>query len=348
MITSEFSSANLIIEMIALFFVAVPRELASTICQDLGGRNAEKSNQNVRVKTRNVALMEGLVAGAFFGTAAIFIRLLPNIDSFSLALWRLIIACVALMVIVRILKKPFQFDLVKKYAKDLAVLSVFLGLHFIFFISSVKDTTILNATVLVNTTPVFSMFVSAFIFKLRPSRFTLAGLILSFVGVCVIAYAETLGTYSSSGGAAMHSSLKGDLEAVAAAFVESFYLNYGRKVRSQMNILSTMVPIYAFAAVVVAVLVLPFSGAPLSFPLDPSAIGLVIALGIIPTATAHTLYFSSLSHLKSFETATLALLEPVGATVLGAIIFREFPAVAFVLGASFILFGIVLIVRNKE
>jgi len=130
--------------------------------------------------------------------------------------------------------------------------------------------------------------------------------------------------------------------------VESFYLNYGRRVRSHMNILSTMVPIYAFAAVVVAVLVLPFSGTPLSLPLNLGALGLVIALGIIPTATAHTLYFSSLSHLKSFETATLALLEPVGATILGAIIFREFPATAFVLGASFILFGIVLIVRNKE
>jgi drug/metabolite transporter (DMT)-like permease len=293
-------------------------------------------------------LVEGLIAGASFGTAAIFIRLLPNVDSFSLAFWRLVIACIALIAIVRILRKPFRLDLIRKYGKDLAILSVFLGLHFIFFISSVKDTTILNATVLVNTTPIFSMFVSAFMFKLRPSRFALTGLVLSFLGLIVIAYAETLRVGVGVSGTGVHPSPKGDLEAVAAAVVESFYLNYGRKVRVQMDILSIMVPIYAFAAVVVAVLVFPLSGTGFSLPLDLTAILLVIALGIIPTATAHTLYFSSLSHLKSYETATLALLEPVGATILGILIFREFPAAAFVLGASFTLLGMVLIVRNKE
>jgi drug/metabolite transporter (DMT)-like permease len=299
------------------------------------------------VKTRNVALVEGLVAGAFFGTAAIFIRLLPNIDSFSIAFWRLVIACVALITIIRLLRKPLRLDLIRKHARGLAILSVFLGLHFIFFISSVKDTTILNATVLVNTTPIFSMFVSAFLFKLRPSRFALMGLFLSFLGIVVIAYAETLKAGVPTAGAVIHPSPKGDLEAVAAAIVESFYLNYGRKVRVQMDILSIMVPIYAFAALLVALLVFPVTGTGFSLPLDLTAVFLVIALGIIPTATAHTLYFSSLSHLKSFETATLALLEPVGATILGFLVFREFPAPVFILGASFILLGIVLIVRNK-
>lgn len=304
-------------------------------------------NDSLRGRTRNVALTEGLIAGACFGTAAIFIRLLPNLDSFSIAFWRLVIACAALILIVRILRKPFQLDRIRRYAKDLAFLSVFLGLHFVFFISSVKDTTILNATVLVNTTPIFSMFVSAFLFRIKPSRFALAGLAVSFIGVTVIAYAETLKIGVPTSASAMHPSLKGDLEAVAAALVESFYLNYGRKVRVQMDILSIMVPIYAFAAVVIAVLVYPVTGAGFSLPTDLGAAGFLVALGIIPTATAHTLYFSSLSHLRSFETATLALLEPVGATVLGIAIFGELPAFAFVLGAALILSGIVLIIRNR-
>ncbi len=268
-------------------------------------------------------------------------------DSFSLAFWRLVIACVALTVLVRVLRKPFQLDQIRKYAKDLAFLSVFLGLHFVFFISAVKDTTILNATVLVNTTPIFSMLVSAFLFKIKPSRFALAGLALSFMGIIVIGYAETLKVGLPTAAAAMHPSLKGDLEAVAAAVVEAFYLNYGKKVRAQMDILSIMVPIYAFAAVAITILVYPLTSVGFSLPPDLTAVMFIIALGIIPTATAHTLYFSSLSHLRSFETATLALLEPVGATILGIIIFRELPALAFVLGAAFILSGIVLIIRNR-
>ncbi|MDI6805770.1 MAG: EamA family transporter, partial [Candidatus Bathyarchaeia archaeon] len=79
----------------------------------------------------------------------------------------------------------------KKSLENLLVLSFFLGLHFIFFISAVKDTTVLNATVLVNTTPIFSMFISSFLFKFKPSRLAVLGLTLSFIGVCVIAYAET-------------------------------------------------------------------------------------------------------------------------------------------------------------
>jgi len=62
---------------------------------------------------------------------------------------------------------------------------------------------------------------------------------------------------------------------------------------------------------------------------------------------AHILYFSSLSDLKSFETATMALLEPIGATILGILIFQEAPQAIFVLGAFLILFGILFVAKEK-
>jgi DME family drug/metabolite transporter len=73
----------------------------------------------------------------------------------------------------------------------------------------------------------------------------------------------------------------------------------------------------------------------------------LLGLGLLPTAAAHTLYFSSLSNLKSFETATMALLEPIGATILGIAIFREIPMLLFVLGAFLIFAGIFFVVRNQ-
>jgi DME family drug/metabolite transporter len=71
-------------------------------------------------------------------------------------------------------------------------------------------------------------------------------------------------------------------------------------------------------------------------------------LGLLPTAIAHTLYFSSLSNLKSFETSTLALLEPIGATILGIAIFQEIPGPIFALGAFMILAGIVFVARKAS
>ena len=80
---------------------------------------------------------------------------------------------------------------------------------------------------------------------------------------------------------------------------------------------------------------------PITFPQQPNIILLLLAFGILPTALGHTFYYSSLSNLKSFETATLALLEPIGATLLGIALFSETPTALFVLGAFLVLSGIV-------
>jgi len=302
----------------------------------------------MRVRTRKLALTEGMTAGVLFGTAAIFIRLLHNLDAFYIAFWRLIIACLILAVILIVLRKSFNFNIVRKNLKELLILSLFLALHFIFFTFAVKDTTILNATVLVNTTPIFSMFVSTFLFNIKPSRLASVGLTISFVGVLVIAYAETTITNANAYSEGIFPSLKGDLEAVLAALAEAFYLNYGRKIRKKMNILPTMFPIYVLTAAIIGVSSIPATDKILTLPTKAEIIVPLVGLGLLPTATAHTLYFSSLSNLKSFETATMALLEPIGATVLGIILFQEKPAPLFVFGATFILLGILFIVKEKN
>lgn len=299
----------------------------------------------MRGRTRKLALTEGITAGILFGTASVLIRFLQSVDAFSIAFWRLIIASLALALTLIVLRKSFSFDRVKKNFKDFVILSFFLGLHFIFFISAVKDTTILNATVLVNTTPIFSMFISSLLFNIKPSRLAIVGLTVSFIGICVIGYAETIGNANQQ---EFHISLKGDLEAVLAAFVEAFYLNYGRKVRSQMPILPTMFPIYILTAFTVGVIGVSATSKIPTIPDDVAIILPLLGLGVLPTAVAHTLYFSSLSNLKSFETATMALLEPVGATLLGIIFFHEIPAYVFILGAVLILLGILFIVKEKR
>jgi drug/metabolite transporter (DMT)-like permease len=297
------------------------------------------------VRTRKLAVTEGIIAGTLFGTAAIFIRFMQSVDAFHIAFWRLLIACAVLAAILTFAKKS-GLSTIRNRFKELLLLGVFLGLHLIFFVSAVKDTTILNATVLVNTTPIFSMIVSSFAFKLKPSRLAVFGLAISFIGVCVIGYAESVvvaGNTSLVG----TPNLKGDLEAILAAVVEAFYLNYGRKTRSQMSLLSAMIPIYIFAALAVGVVSLPVGGKISILSIEPNMLLPLLGLGILPTAIAHSLYFSSLSNLKSFETATMALLEPIGATVLGVLVFAEVPDRRFVLGAVLVIFGLVFVAKEK-
>jgi len=286
-------------------------------------------------RSRRVALFEGVTAGALFGTAAVLIRLLAELNVFSIAFWRLVIASLILGVIILSFRKPFGSSLLRENLREVLVLGFLLGLHFILFVSAVMNTTILNATVLVNTTPIWSIFVSALVFKVKPSRLAILGVFVSFVGVGIIAYSDVA---SSQGTLTLN--FMGDLQAVLAAVSEAFYLSYGRKTRSRVPLLSLMLIIYlASALTVLAAGVLTRSA--LTLPHELEMLLPLIGLGILPTALAHTFYFSSLSNLKSYETATMALLEPIGATMLGVIVFAEIPTMLFVAGAVFVLGGIV-------
>lgn len=303
----------------------------------------EKGNR-MQFRTRRLALIEGVTAGIFFGTAAILIRFLSSTDTFTIAFWRLIIACITLSTILILFKKKLNINIVRRNASQLTLLGALLALHFVFFISAVKDTTILNATVLVNTTPIFSMLISSFIFKVKPSKNALVGLMIAFAGAAIIALSDISNSKNN-----VTPTTKGDAEAILAAVVESLYLNYGTKVRKQMDIISIMLPIYATAGLTIGLLSIPASNKTLiAFPINPQVIIALIGLGLLPTAIAHTLYFSSLSNLKSFETATMALIEPIGATALGILTFQEIPKAPFVLGAALILIGVIFIVKNKS
>jgi len=291
----------------------------------------------MREKSRHFALLEGIAAGTLFGTAAVFIRL-TDVNVFSIALWRLIIASAILATIIFLLKRNLYVNLQKSSFRHFLVLGILLGAHFILFASAVKDTTILNATVLVNTTPIFSMIISTFLYRAKPSKLAVCGIAVSFLGAGLIAYGDT--------GEGKTTNLIGDLEATFAAVAEGFYLNYGRKRRSQLSPLPTMLLTYLAAALTVGSTAV-FAGATFEAAGSLETLLPLIGLGVLPTAAAHTLYFSSLSNLKSFETATMALLEPIGATLLGVAVFAELPAPFFILGGVLVLTGIFSIAAER-
>ncbi len=286
------------------------------------------------------ALFEGVLAGTLFGTAAVLIRLLKDVDVFSIAFWRLIIAFLVLAATIFFLRKPFGFSWLKRNFVQVLFLGVLLGLHFVLFVSAVMDTTIINATVLVNTTPIWSLLVSVLILGVKPARLAVLGLIVSFLGVTIIAYADvTSPTFRLN--------LKGDLEALFAAVAEAFYLSYGRDTRRKVPILSLMLFIYMLSTLTVLAASVVVKSAPVFFTVSLEAILILVGLGILPTTLAHTLYFSSLYSLKSFETAALALLEPIAATLLGVLIFAEVPSALFILGAVFVSGGIISVAIRK-
>ncbi len=284
--------------------------------------------------SRASSIAQGVAAGFLFGTASILIRFLPRLDALSLGFYRLVIAASLMLLLNILLFRRLWISEYRGHGRRIIVLGFLIGLHFIFFISAVKNTTILNATVLTNTTPAMALLLSWIIWRSAPKPLALLGLILTFLGVLTISIAET----SISPG-----NLLGDLEALMAAFFWALYLIVGKPVRAAGNVLLLMTPIYIIAGIIMG-------GAGLvvfrqiAIPL-PAEVLPLLAVAFFPTVLGHTLHFSSLKHLTPFQASTLSLLEPVVASILAALIFLEIPHVSFYVGAASVLVGVYLVLR---
>lgn len=99
----------------------------------------------------------------------------------------------------------------------------------------------------------------------------------------------------------------------------------------------------AFAAACLApwVLVAPPGGA-----IDARTIGLLLALGLLCTALAHTLFIASLSSVSAHLASVVAALEPVYGIALAALLLAERPTGAQVAGGALLVVAAILASRG--
>jgi drug/metabolite transporter (DMT)-like permease len=286
--------------------------------------------------SRLIYLAEGIIAGSIFGTASIFVRLLTNIniDIYFIAIGRLLIASFAIY----ILSYPFLKREYGKIFKELRsgllqhlILGGFLGIHFILFIAGVRDTTIANATLLVNTIPIQSLVLSIVILRMKAGKIDYLSVLLAFLGALILSY-PNLGS----------GRILGDIESFLAATMLSLYLVIGKKIRAIFHPLASMPIIYLLAAIVISPFLLIYSTPSISSYFRSDAILYLLLLGILPTGVGHTLFYSSLKGLKPHETSIMGLLEPVGATILAVIIFNEYPNPLIYIGGTLIALAVII------
>ncbi|MGH3227363.1 MAG: DMT family transporter [Streptosporangiaceae bacterium] len=104
-----------------------------------------------------------------------------------------------------------------------------------------------------------------------------------------------------------------------------------------------------FGFTVGGLILLPLAAAlgGLSFRPGPEAAGLLLALGVGPTAVAYTLYFSGLRQVAASTAALLALLEPLTGAVLAAFVLGQRLSAAGMAGAATLLAAVVVTVYGS-
>jgi DME family drug/metabolite transporter len=97
-----------------------------------------------------------------------------------------------------------------------------------------------------------------------------------------------------------------------------------------------------------ALLVSAAAGPGVGFAPDPGSFALLAAFAVLPTALAYTLYFRGLALTSAAVGAVTALLEPLTAAVLSAIVLGERLGIGGTVGAVLVGAAVVLAGRQER
>ncbi|MGA8905371.1 MAG: DMT family transporter [Candidatus Bathyarchaeia archaeon] len=285
-----------------------------------------------------MALSRGIVilfvASFFFATAAIFIRFATEASAMSLSFFRLFIAALV-MVLFGFASRNLHI-LPRRDLVLVAISGAFLSLHFAAFIFAVKETTIANATFLVNTSPVMLAVLSPIIIRERTTSKEIVSVLVATFGVILVANA---GNGFRAFGLA-------DLSALLAAFFVAQYSIVGRYLRTSGVSTSCYTSYVYSAAALVALLMVGALGEHTFRSYDTQNIVAILGLALLPTAVGHSLYNHSLGSVKTVTANLFPLMEPILASLFAIPLFHEVPNPIQIAGYALILLAVIFVATN--
>ena len=268
---------------------------------------------------------------------------LSSADPLAIAVWRLGFSLVIVAAFLIYSGEWRQWrGLSLRDAALAATAGVALALHFWAWNASIHLTTIAASVTLVNLQPAIIVGISAAFLHEAPTRRQLFGIALAIVGAVVIALPDL-----SSGRALLadRASL-GNMLAVSAAVTAAVYYTIGRFLRASYGIWAYVG--LAYSACFVALLIFAGVSHVALGPQPPREIGIFVALAIGPMLLGHTGLNWALKYLPAYVVNLTVLGEPIGATLLGAIIpgIRQIPTPITLLGGAIILTGVLIALGN--
>ncbi len=278
-------------------------------------------------------------------STAIFIRLaLQAANNFGLefslflAASRLIIASIVLVPAWQTVVK----NKVNRKAYYYAIAAGFsLALHFVCWITSLSFTSIAASTTLVTTNPIWVAFLSWFWFKEKLKKVTLLGIVIALLGGIFIA----LGSETANN--SYNQPMLGNSLALMGAFFVSFYLIFGKLSQQEgLRISSYSVIVYTTAALLLLPLPFIFGSGYTHYP--KSVYFYVLLMAIFSQLIGHTSINWSVRYLSPTLVTLAILFEPIGASFLGFILFKEIPSFLVLIGAIVILLGVIISVLTSQ
>lgn len=268
-------------------------------------------------------------------------------DPLAIAVWRL---GFSLLIVAAFLVYTGEWRQWRRLsAADAAIAcasGVALALHFWAWNASIHLTTIAASVTLVSLQPVIIVGISAAFLHEAPSGRQLIGILLAIAGALVIAMPGVIAV----GGRAMFSDRAslGNLLATSAAVTAAIYYTIGRYFRVSYGLWAYVG--LAYTACFIALLVFAWASHVTLAPQPARELWIFAALAVGPMLLGHTGMNWALKFLPAYVVNLTVLGEPIGATLLGAVLpgIRQIPPVMTLMGGAIILVGVVIARQYPE
>lgn len=281
-----------------------------------------------------------VLAGTFFTSLSSIIIRFSEAPALVISAYRMLFTSLLLLIPVMLTSRDEFRNITKKEYMLCTVSGIFLALHFASWISSIKMTTIANSTILVSCSPIFVALANYFFTKEKLSRKMTVGISMSLAGTVIIAT-------GSLGDSASNMMLGNTLAFLGAVFVAG-YLVIGGVVRKNMSAGVYVFIVYSVSTAALFIMCLA-SKTPI-YPYSTKEFMLFAALAFFCSILGHTVYNYMVKYVSSTLISVSTLSEPIFASIMAIIIFREIPSVHTVIGGSVIIAGIFyyLVTNNKK
>jgi drug/metabolite transporter (DMT)-like permease len=285
------------------------------------------------------AALAALTGGALLGLSPIAMRL-SELGPHASNVWRFLFALPILAVWAG-LARPIPGA---RQTGWILFGGVLFGIEVSLWAAALKLTTVTNATLLANLTPVFAALFGWFLFRERLKGAVIAGVATALVGAVLLALARAQAAGGPTGDA--ETGWLGDALGLCAAVGYAGYLLILRMLGKDMNVGAVMFWATLSSLAVALSLALVFRE-----PLLPETLNgwlILLGLALVVQVGGQGLVAYGVGRLPIVASTVLLWMQPLVAAALSWIMFDEALGALALAGALLILAGIFIVQRNRQ
>lgn len=286
---------------------------------------------------KKIASLLIILAGIIWGTMGIFVTEMETMGFSSLQISSIRVTVAAIIFIFTVLitdKSRFKVKIKDLWIFFIMGFGCVLGMSMLYFYTIV-NTSLSTAAILLYTSPIWVILISAIVFKEKLTWQKLVALICAFVGCVLISY-----TGGESGGIGIWYFITG----LGSGIAYGLYSIFGTVALKKYHPYTVTMYSFIFAAISSWFIVKPLGIAAVvqAYPNKLYIAVWMVMVGLVTAYTTFMLYTLGLKHTAPGKAAIMACTEPLTATLLGVFMYGQSASVPGIL----LIFFAILLVNN--